>query len=123
MKNQLVFGILALVVLSIAALVGVTYAYRGDGAQGPNYNSAVHEQLETALEAGDYDAWLKIRQENNLPMRGKIFQVVNKDNFDMYVQLHKANLEGDKEQADAIRIELGLGTGPGRRSGSCNWLE
>ena len=32
--------------------------------------------VEEALEAGDYDLWISIREENNLPIRGKIFSVI-----------------------------------------------
>jgi hypothetical protein len=112
MKNKIVIGIFALLAVSVLAFAGLTYAYRGNASvQGPNYNADVHEQLEAAMEAGDYEAWLSIRQENNLPMRGKIFQVVNEDNFDRYVAMHEAMEAGDAETANSIRAELGLGAG------------
>jgi hypothetical protein len=103
-------------VVSVAALIGLVSAYRGDPAvQGPNYDAEVHEQLEAAIEAGDYAAWLQIRQDNNLPNKGRMFQVINEDNFDRYAELHVANLAGDTAKADAIRAELGLGQGMMKR--------
>ncbi|GIU68777.1 MAG: hypothetical protein KatS3mg002_0013 [Candidatus Woesearchaeota archaeon] len=92
------------------------FAYRGDPRiTGPNYNAEVHEQLEAAIESGDYDAWIAIRQENNLPMNGRIFQVINADNFDLYKQLHEAMQSGDYDTANSIKAELGLGQGMMKR--------
>jgi hypothetical protein len=110
MNKKILFGIGALFLISIISL-GVM-AYQGNmNVKGPNYNEDVHEQLESAIEAGNYDAWIKIRQDNNLPVKGKIFQVVTADNFDLYVQLHDAVEAGDTETANEIREELGLGQG------------
>jgi hypothetical protein len=111
MNKTSVGAFVVILVIGIVSLAGVI-AYQGSPlTQGPRYDSAVHEQLEAAMAAGDYDAWLRIRQENNLPMKGRVFQVVNKDNFDRYVAMHNANLAGDSATADAIRAELGLGQG------------
>jgi hypothetical protein len=111
-KNKIVISIFGLFVVSLLAFAGLTYAYRGDPTvQGPNYNADVHAQMETALENNDYDAWVKIRQDNNLPMTGRMFKVINKDNFAKFAQMHVANENGDYETANAIRSELGLGQG------------
>jgi hypothetical protein len=131
MKNQMVWGLFALFVVSIVALAGIAYAYRGNPSEkGPNYDAEVHEQLEAAIDAGDYDAWIRIRQDNNLPMNGRLFQVINKDNFDKYTELHDANLAGDTVKADAIKAELGLGqgmmkrgSGQGKMTGSGSGLQ
>lgn len=110
MKNKIWIGFAAVLMIGLVAFV--TVAYRGNpDVKSPNYNEDVHEQLEAAMEAGNYDAWLKIRQDNNLPTNGKIYQVITKDNFGKYVELHNANLAGDTEKAEAIRAELGLGQG------------
>jgi hypothetical protein len=115
MNKTIFFGLGLLFVLGIASLATV-FAYRGDpNVQGPNYDADVHEQLEAAIESGDYDAWIAIRQENNLPMNGKIFQVINADNFDKYTELHNAMQSGDYDTANAIRTELGLGQGMMKR--------
>lgn len=117
MNNKVIAGLGVAFVISMLALVGVS-AYRGNpDVEGPNYNEEVHTQLEAAMDAGDYDAWLKIRQDNNLPTKGKIFQVINKDNFGKYVEMHEAQISGNTETVDAIRAELGLGQGMMKRSG------
>lgn len=120
MNKTIVGAFVVILVIGIVSLASVI-AYQGSPVtKGPHYDGAVHEQLEAAMTAGDYDAWLRIRQENNLPMKGRVFQVINKDNFDRYVALHNANLAGDSATADAIRAELGLGQGmhSGKGSGS-----
>ncbi len=85
--------------------------------KGPNYDEEIHEQLESAIENGDYSEWLKIREENNLPMRGKIFQAINEENFHLYQQLHEAVENGDTETVSGIREQLGLGLGKMKKYG------
>ncbi len=107
--NKWLVGITAVFVVSLVSLVAV-FAYQGNTQQlNPNYNAEVHEQLESAIEAGDYDAWIQIRKDNNLPMNGKMFQVLTKENFVKYTALHNAMQSGDTETANAIKAELGLG--------------
>lgn len=116
MKNKMLTGLFAVFLISVFAFAGIACAYRGDASvQGPNYNEEVHEQLEGAIESGDYDAWVQIREENNLPMRGRMFQVINEDNFYLYKELHDANVAGDTERANEIKAELGLGQGMMKR--------
>ncbi len=120
--SKIIMAVMALFVISILSLS--VFAYRGNPLEkGPNYNEEVHQQLQAALEAKDYEAWIKIREENNLPMKGRIFQVINADNFDKFVELHNAMLSGDTETANRIRAELGLGQGQMKRGagfGSAN---
>ena len=111
MKNNILTIFVAIFIIGVFSLIGV-YAYNGSAnVNMPNYDANVHEQLETAIENGDYDAWIKIRQENNLPMSGRMFQVINKANFAKYKELHDANIAGDVDKANQARTDLGLGTG------------
>jgi hypothetical protein len=115
MKNKIWIGILAVFIISAVSLITV-FAYKGDpSVNGPNYNEDVHAQLEAAIETGNYDSWIQIRKDNNLPMNGRMFQVVNKDNFKTFAQMHEAMQSGNTEKADALREELGLGQGMGRQ--------
>jgi hypothetical protein len=106
-----IIGLFAIITLALAGITGVM-AYRGDfSVKGPNYNEEIHEQLETAIENNNYGEWIRIREENNLPTNGRIFQILNQDNFHKFVQLHEANQNGDTETVNEIRTELGLGQG------------
>lgn len=119
MNKKVMLGFLAIFVLGIIGLAGLGYAYKGDpSVKGPNYDADIQAQLEAAMDANDYDAWLQVREDNNLPTRGKIFSVITEENFDLYVEMHEANLAGDYETADEIRSELGLGQGSMKRAGS-----
>jgi len=93
-------------------LLGAITAYRGDSTiEGPNHNPETHEQMETAMEAGDYAGYMQIREENGLPTRGKIFQVLNEENFYKFLELREANTAGDIETAAQIMEELGVSQG------------
>ncbi len=117
MKKQVLSGLFALFIISIIGLAGITYAYKGNpNVKGPNYDAEVHVRLERAIDSGDYDEWIKIRRDNNLPMKGRMFQVINKDNFYKYTELHEANIAGDVAKVDAIKAELGLGQGSMKRN-------
>jgi hypothetical protein len=111
MTNKILTIFVAVFVIGIVMMIGV-YAYKGNPTlNGPNYTEAVHEQLESAIDNNDYDSWIKIRQENNLPMNGRMFKAIDKDNFNLYVEMHNANIAGDIDRAESIKAELGLGHG------------
>jgi hypothetical protein len=124
MNKNILIGLVAIFVISIASL-GLGLAFRGNPeVKGPNYDLEVHEQLEQAMQKGDYDAWMQIREDNNLPTKGRMFQVINAENFDLYVEMHNAMLSGDTAKADEIRQELGLGQGMRNGSpGTCKMSE
>ncbi len=115
--NKILMAVMAVFAISILSL-GVM-AYRGNpDEKSPYYNEEVHQQLEDAMEAGDYDLWMSIREENNLPTKGKIFSVITEENFDKFVALHEANEAGDVDTANAIKEELGLSQGMMKRGNS-----
>ena len=118
--NKKVVGIASLVAITLL-LAGTVFAYRGDPmAKGPDYAQEKCEQVEAAMESGNYAEWVRLREENNLPMHGRMFQVINEENFSLFKQLHEAREEGDTETMNQIRQELGLGEGKqfGRLGGS-----
>lgn len=107
--KKLMLGLIA--VLSLTLIVAA-FAY-GPKTDAPHYDEDVHSQLEAALESRDYDTWIWIRQENNLPTHGRMFQMIeeNPELFDRYAEMHEANEAGDYELAAKIRAEMGLGQG------------
>ena len=116
MNKKIWIAIVAVFVISAASLIAVM-AYQGNpNVKGANYNTDVQAKLEAAIDSGNYDAWIQIRKDNNLPMQGRMFQVINKDNFGKFAEMHNAMLSGDTAKADSIRAELGLGQGMGRNS-------
>lgn len=110
-KKQIILGLTGLA-LGGALLTNQAQAYRGDiNVKGPNYSKERHEQMTKAFENNDYNAWKELTNG-----RGRVTQVVNKDNFGKFAKAHKLMLEGKKEEAQKIRAELGLGL----RNGSGN---
>ena len=80
-------------------------AYQGDATvKGPNYSVERHEVMEKAFENKDYNAWKNLMQG-----RGRVSQVVNKDNFSKFAEAHELMEQGKTAEAQKIRQELGLG--------------
>lgn len=75
----------------------------------------VREQLHEAVEAGDYDLWSQIREENGLPEDG----FITEENIGLLAEMHTAMQSGDFETATQLSEELGLekGFGKGFRKG------
>ena len=114
MKKTLLLAGLAVIVTGLA-VAATTMAYQGNYTQkGPNFNPDQEAQVEAAMKNNDYDAWSKLMAD-----RGRVTQVVNKDNFSKFAQAWKLGQEGKTADADAIRTELGLRTSDGQRTGHC----
>lgn len=108
-------GALALSLGVVGVSANTALAYRGDpAAQGPNYSVERHEDMTKAFESNDYEAWKSL-----MAGKGRVTQVVNKDNFAKFAEAHALAEQGKTEEAQKIRQELGLGVhnGTGRASG------
>lgn len=104
-KSTLGFGALALVLGAMGVFVSSALAYKGDPAvKGPNYSAERHATMEEALENKDYDAWKNLMQD-----KGRVTQVINKDNFAKFAEAHELVEQGNMAEAQKIRQELGLG--------------
>lgn len=95
-------GVFALVLVVSAATLSSAHPWDG----GPNYDANVHEQLVEAMESGDFEAWRSIREENGLPMRGRMMSVMDEDSFEHFVQMREANVDGDYERAAQLREQM-----------------
>lgn len=71
---------------------------------------AHQEAMQTALENKDFDAWKKSMEEQsaNHPQKSSVLDVITKDNFDTFVQMHELMQDGKVDEAKAIATELGL---------------
>ena len=105
-------GIMAFA-LGVLGVGTVTYAYQGDpSVQGSNYSAERHEAMTRAFADGDYAAWKEL-----MAGKGRVTQVINEDNFPVFVRAHERAQAGDLEQARDMKRELGLGQGQQRRGG------
>ncbi len=109
-------GVLALI-LGVGGMMATSAgAYMGDPAvKGPNYSQERHIAMEKAFETGDYTAWSKLMNG-----KGRVTQVINKDNFAKFAEAHELAEKGDKAGAAKIRAELGLGLKDGSGQGKGN---
>ncbi len=114
-KKKLI-GALALAGVASAGVYSAANAYQGDySKKGPNYSEERHAIMMTAFENNDYEAWKAEMEKNS--RRGRVMDVINKDNFAKFAEAHRLGIAGDKEGADKIRAELGLRTSNGERGG------
>ncbi len=111
-------GTLALVLGIVGVAYSTTMAYQGDATvKGPNYSEDRHTAMERAFETNDYEAWKNLMQG-----RGRVTQVVTKDNFAQFAKIHEYVEEGNVAEAQKIREELGLRTGSGGCMGKGNGM-
>lgn len=114
-KKSILLGITVLVLGGLIMSSNTVEAYKGDPTvKGPNYTAERHDAMTKAFENKDYNAWKNLMQG-----KGRVTQVINKDNFAKFAQAHKLALEGKTAEATKIRTELGLGlqNGSGRGQG------
>jgi hypothetical protein len=112
-KITLGLGTLALVLALSGIISNTVSAYKGDpSVKGPNYSIERHTAMEKALETNDYTTWKNLMQN-----KGRVTQIINKDNFVKFAEAHKLAEKGDLIGAQKIRQELGLGSGQGMKSG------
>lgn len=71
------------------------------GIKAGPFGKKMHEEVQTALENRDYNAW----HEAMMP---PVFQYVNEGNFNTFADMHEAMKSGDKETAESLREQLGL---------------
>lgn len=104
-KKLLIVSLGAVITAGLLASQNKAFAYRGNpNVLGPNCTTEKHEAISKAIEAGDYEAWKNLKQG-----RGRVSQIINKDNFAKFAQAYKLAKEGKFEEAAKIRAELGLG--------------
>ena len=113
-------GVSALVLSCVFAYAGIADAYKGDpNVKGPYYTAVRHETMEKAFETKNFTAWKSLIQD-----RGRVSQIITKDNFAKFAEAHKLAEQGKLEEAKKIRQELGLGlhngAGQGKGMGRLN---
>lgn len=111
------FGVIFFMLVGLIISTTVVSAYRGDySVKGPEYNEERHTEMERAFETLDYDSWNDLMTQNGRHPR--VVDVVNENNFELFVKAHEAGESGDYETAAKIRAELGLNDGQGPKDGT-----
>jgi hypothetical protein len=104
-KKSILLGLTAFAIVGAIFAPQAVLAYRGDPTvKGPNYTEERHSAMEKAFENNDYNAWKTL-----MDGRGRVTQVINKDNFAKFAQAHRLAEQGKTVEANKFRAELGLG--------------
>jgi hypothetical protein len=104
---------LATVALGAVATFGVSQvaAYQGDYTQhGPNYSVEREASMEIVMDNKDYNGWVTLMTEGGRSA-GVLRKIDSQEKFNLFVEAHDLAEEGKTDEANAIRTELGLGTG------------
>ncbi len=127
-KQIISLGAVAVVLVSVMGMSAVSFAAsesRDEGAtkDHPRFNSeewqerkaemeVKREEVMTAVEAGDYQAWLEAVGSDR-PMA----QEVTEDEFPRLIEAHNLMREGKEkfDQARIIKEEIGLSFGQGKK--------
>lgn len=64
------------------------------------------EEIRLAIENRDYDAWLEA--QSNLQFGSKFTQLITEDEFDTFVDMHNAKMNGDFDTAKELAEQLDL---------------
>ncbi len=103
--KSLLIGLFSLAAGAVLASQ-ITFGHAGadpDAAGRRFFNPERHEMIEKAIERRDYKTW-----EEMMPERARIKEFVNEQNFDRFAQMHELMEEGEYEEAEEIREELGM---------------
>src|SRR3989338_11147004 len=114
MQNKTLSLAAAAVAVGVTTVIvaGATYAYQGGvwhGEEKPfnvfmgGARGEMREQMQAALESGDYAAWLEAVGKDS-PLAEKI----TAENFAKFAEMHQAMEDGDTERAAALRDELAM---------------
>jgi hypothetical protein len=107
-KNKLIMSGLMALVLGLG-ISGSALAYQGDfSKKGPNYTPEFEAQMTEVMSNKDYEGWKDLMEKK--VMKGRVDEVINKDNFPKFAEAWKLAKDGKIKEANAIRKELGLRT-------------
>lgn len=104
-KRTLGVGALLVTFGILGMSLGTVSAYKGDlSVKGPNYSVERHDAMTKAFASKDYEAWKKL-----MDGKGRVSQVVTKENFAKFTEIHTLVEQGKTSEAQKLRQELGLG--------------
>lgn len=101
--------------LTAAVIPAAAFAYKGDPAvKEPNYTPERHEAMTKAFETNDYQSWKQLMDGRGVARK------INAENFEVFAKAHRLAAEGNLEEAQQLRSQLGLGlrNGTGMGQGS-----
>ena len=115
--KKIVIGTFAIAAAGLIGGAGIVNAYQGNPSdQGPNFDADSHDEKTAAFNELDYQVWKDLMEQSG--STGKVLDMVNADNFAVFVEAHNAALTGDMETSAKLRAEIGLNDGIGPSDGT-----
>jgi len=112
--KKTIAGLGAFGIIAGTAVIPSAQAYQGDPAKkGPNCSPERHAEIQKAFETNDYETWKNLMGE-----RGKVSQVITRDNFSQFAKAHILSAQGQRDEAIAILRSLGLAQNNGEGLGN-----
>lgn len=106
-KAYIIGGLAVGLITGLSLTLGaVSYASEEENTPAPRMRHFNNEEVQEALENKDFELWKDLLTKNN--QEPKILEVIDEDNFDEFVEMHELMKEGNEEEAEKIREELGL---------------
>ncbi len=102
----LIVGILTALVITSAVIALPWRAQNNDAAQTRMQGSEHRAEVEAAIEAGDYEAWVSAM--GDCPRSQEMTKAITSENFPTFIKMHEALQNGDLTSAQTLREELGL---------------
>lgn len=110
-KKKTIITLSALIAAAALGTSAFVYAHGNDGFAGFGFRAEGNAEVKEAMDNGDYQAWKNLVSQ-------KADEFASEENFDNMKQVHDLMAEGNVEEAEALREELGMpGKGHGRRVG------
>ncbi len=101
--------------------LGLNQGFRKGGIYKNGYmmDNGRGGEMREVLESGDYEAWKELMESKPSCPRalenGLVDLELTEENFNKLIEAHNLMQAGDFEEAQAIRDELGLSQGPGKK--------
>lgn len=116
MKREKARLFIALMAVAILSLSVVVTAYRGNFEEkSPHYEEGKCDQMLDTFDEFDYETWSALVASHG--KHSRVLEVVNEDNFYLFVEAYRADKSGDYATASTLRAELGLNNGVGPKNG------
>ena len=110
-------SILVLAFIALGSVFAVTAYDQSDISSSQNC-----EDMKNAFDNNNYYEWKSIVEVKG--SKGRVLELVNENNFELFVEAREAKLSGDLDKYNEIRSELGFGNkemnGEGYKNGGSN---
>ncbi|PIW37310.1 MAG: hypothetical protein COW24_00835 [Candidatus Kerfeldbacteria bacterium CG15_BIG_FIL_POST_REV_8_21_14_020_45_12] len=113
MKKSTLTIVAAAVGIALTAGITTALASSDSGDTFHSWMMGSHDQIETAINDGDYETWSALSLERNTRLKEEADAKVTPDNFQTLQEVHRLHESGDNEAARELMMESGLHMGMG----------